>query len=322
MFREINNGFWNGMNADEVVEVYTDGSKKRGMDAVGSRMVVRGTNSEWEDFGWFLNKATSVFSAEAYAILQALRYVNDKPKNRKFLIITDSASVLEKVAHVGKNQGDCPWCFEIVRKLRKNALWNDREDVNAMNVAFAWVPSHVGIEGNERADLQARLATRGEEELGVGVSIRDIRLYLSEGAWERFINRMTTIGMSKGAKYFSNPKNNVGNKKPWFFKVTGVDREVLTRMSRLRANHFNLGESLFRKNLIESKECSCGYGEESIGHVVWDCEKFLMDRLDLNLYLEERGFSPGSDVLDIFMSGNLGVCKRISKFLNKLGRII
>ena len=37
--------------------------------------------------------------------------------------------------------------------------------LNGKAVSFCWVPGHVGIRGNERADIAAKLATLGQPEL-------------------------------------------------------------------------------------------------------------------------------------------------------------
>ncbi|XP_076547400.1 uncharacterized protein LOC143305952 [Osmia lignaria lignaria] len=322
LFNEISRGFWNREGQNRTIEIYTDGSKKNDGLAVGAGVAIRLGDGSWEEASWSLHRASSVFSAEAFAIFQAMRYANNRPRTERFLIITDSASVLEKIAHVGSDLGDNPWIHDILRELKASRSENGSAGPAGLDVAFAWVPSHVGIEGNEKADILAGSATFSEEDISPEVSERDIRRFMLEGAWERFSNKMCRIGLFKGVKYFNNRNNNVGNRRPWFYKISGFDRKFLTRMNRLRLNHFNFGESLFRKNLVESKECVCGNQEESLEHVIWECDRFMLDRLNLVTFLEEKGFMQGSEILELLMCGNLGVCKRVLKFLDKLGKII
>ena len=55
----------------------------------GAGMVIRMDGSGWREQGWSLNKATSIFTAEGYAILQAVKLGIEALKDRRFIIATD-----------------------------------------------------------------------------------------------------------------------------------------------------------------------------------------------------------------------------------------
>jgi len=120
--------------------IYTDGSKNE--NSVGAGVVM---GDMTQKIG--LPKDASVFTAELTAIKKAFDLIYLSRKHR-FIIYSDSLSALEAVAnHLHSN----PIVADILVKLHH--LLN----VNK-SVVLAWVPSHIGIPGNERADRVAREA--------------------------------------------------------------------------------------------------------------------------------------------------------------------
>lgn len=114
--------------------IYTDGSKTK--DGVGFGMVDDGLGSSHR-----LPKQCSIFSAEAAALLAAVSTESERPT----LIITDSASALDALkSQIQKH----PWIQAITNIVNQRTV-------------FMWVPSHVGIPGNEEADRMANLGRQG-----------------------------------------------------------------------------------------------------------------------------------------------------------------
>ncbi|GFS55713.1 RNase H domain-containing protein [Trichonephila clavipes] len=122
--------------------IYTDGSKRA--DYVGCGVVI-------EDFmhGYRLDTSCSVFTAEAVAIYRALQLI-DSNRPRKYCIYTDSMSVLEAL----ENYNDR--CHPVVCNIFDIT---SRLYSKGFDIVFCWLPSHVGILGNEQADSAARSTT-------------------------------------------------------------------------------------------------------------------------------------------------------------------
>ena len=114
--------------------IYTDGSKD---DTKVAAAAVHGTESATCS----LPSDASIFTAEAKAIILALKFVQRSDKH-KFLICSDSLSCL----------------LAIQNSKLKNGLINritylvDRLVGNGKDIVFLWVPSHVGIHGNTVVD--------------------------------------------------------------------------------------------------------------------------------------------------------------------------
>ncbi|GFV11228.1 RNase H domain-containing protein [Trichonephila clavipes] len=135
--------------------IYTDGSKRA--DYVGCGVVI-------EDImhGYRLDTSCSIFTAEAVAIYRALQLI-DSTMPRKYCIYTDSMSVLEAL----ENYDDR--CHPVVCKILDIT---SRLYSKGFDIVFCWLPSHVGIIGNEQADSAAKSATT---HLPLAVPLSDMK---------------------------------------------------------------------------------------------------------------------------------------------------
>ncbi|GFU38137.1 RNase H domain-containing protein [Trichonephila clavipes] len=135
--------------------IYTDGSKRA--DYVGCGVVI-------EDImhGYRLDTSCSIFTAEAVAIYRALQLI-DSTMPRKYCIYTDSMSVLEAL----ENYNDR--CHPVVCKILDIT---SRLYSKGFDIVFCWLPSHVGIIGNEQADSAAKSATT---HLPLAVPLSDMK---------------------------------------------------------------------------------------------------------------------------------------------------
>ncbi|XP_055928076.1 ribonuclease H1-like [Argiope bruennichi] len=124
------------------IPVYTDGSKSD--EHVGCGVVI---GSDIDSYR--LESCCSVFTAELTAILCALQKISLSTRS-KFCIYSDSMSSLQTLSNF-----HCqihPVVHEIFILLR--TIQNQ-----GFSILFCWVPSHVGIFGNELADKAARDAS-------------------------------------------------------------------------------------------------------------------------------------------------------------------
>ena len=137
--------------------------------AYGTGYYITDTNDEMtEEKGEMGTNFGSSFEAETEAIIRAMDRImdeknktttndiqpkkskNEHEKMKKVVILTDSQSVLQATA------SPPAWPHWGIQKLRQK-LWKANQKKN-LEVKLAWIPSHVGIPGNENAD---QLAERG-----------------------------------------------------------------------------------------------------------------------------------------------------------------
>ncbi|GFT15442.1 RNase H domain-containing protein [Trichonephila clavipes] len=99
--------------------------------------------------GYHLDNSCSIFTAEAITFYHALQLI-DSNSPCKYCIYTDSMSVLEALAN---HKDRChPVLFDII-------YITSRLHGKGHDIQFCWIPSHVGIIGNEQVGIAARSAT-------------------------------------------------------------------------------------------------------------------------------------------------------------------
>ena len=125
------------MQADAYI--YTDGSRKDGHSAAAI------TSQNYEKTNR-LHDSHSIFSAELIAISSALRYIASK-HFQKAVICTDSASSVRTLTT--RKTETHPLVYKIKKQLI--ALQKEKKEVRIL-----WIPAHMGIQGNERADNLAK----------------------------------------------------------------------------------------------------------------------------------------------------------------------
>lgn len=119
--------------------IFTDGSKMN--ELVAAAAVVRGNKYQFP-----LPNHSSIFSAELKAIDLALEHIRFSG-HHNFVVCSDSKSSLEAL------QGDAS-INPLVMKIREKIHITQTNKV----IQFIWIPSHIGIRGNDLADSAAKEA--------------------------------------------------------------------------------------------------------------------------------------------------------------------
>ena len=88
---------------------------------------------------------SSIFTAEAKAIDLALDFVSTCDASNKFIIFSDSLSVLKAMNHTSQR----------IHRFR-NFLEKCHELLAYKEIVLCWIPGHIGIQGNEMVDKQAK----------------------------------------------------------------------------------------------------------------------------------------------------------------------
>ena len=129
------------------LRIFTDGSKSEDGRVAAAAILQQ---NPIRIFKHRLIDGSSIYSAELYAILLALKQIYQS-KESNFLILSDSLSALQALQH---NKLDHPTLVQI-RELHASLLEDGKD------IVFVWVPSHVGIRGNDLADRAANEARAG-----------------------------------------------------------------------------------------------------------------------------------------------------------------
>ena len=113
--------------------IYTDGSKQE--MKVGCTAVFQN-----QELLKRLPNESSIYSAEVIAIDPAMNIIANH-KSSKFIIYSDSKSVLQAIQ---SKDSSTPLIIRLLDKM--NTLSKNN------SIILTWIPSHIGIQGNERVD--------------------------------------------------------------------------------------------------------------------------------------------------------------------------
>ncbi|KAG1714469.1 hypothetical protein GQR58_001470 [Nymphon striatum] len=138
--------------------IYTDGSRQNDEVAAAAISTLTSLSSRLPD-------KSSIFSAESKALLLALDIVENSTYGR-YIILSDSLSCLMALDNMKYSH---PTICDILVKLHLLTKSN--------HVIFGWLPSHVGISGNEKADFAAKSALSLPVEPQV-ISYKDFYMYI------------------------------------------------------------------------------------------------------------------------------------------------
>ena len=207
---------------------------------------------------------SSVFTAEAKATDLALDFIDNCFHHDKFLIFSDSLSVLKALNHTSSKNSQIQKLLEKHHKI-----------ANTKEILFCWLPSHVGIIGNEIADRKAK------DSLHLNMSTFEIPF----NSFKPLINKYI---LSEWQKSWDTATFNklhaikpvVGNNSS---AIRNVRREDVV-ITRLRIGHTRFTHS-YILNREKQPFCIACNQHITVKHILTDCIDFLQDR---NKYFQVR----------------------------------
>ena len=234
---------------DNSTHIYTDGS----VTNTGTGYAIIHGNSTVKHR---MPQEATIFTAELTAIDKSLSVISTLPQQR-FSIFTDSLSSLETIKQYNNNH---PIVLRIQDKLLK-LLDNNK------HVSLCWVPSHVGIPGNEKADEKAKEAVNNDN-----TPIINRRLPHSD--YQRTIN--TTINSAWKDQWTQINNNKLRQIKvdtqPWASSNQPRRKDVAMILTRLRIGHTHLTHH----HLMERRPqpyCDDCILPLTIKHILAECPK-------------------------------------------------
>ena len=126
------------------------------------------------------------------------------------------------------------------------------------SVSLQWVPAHVGLTGNEKADLLAKIGSQAPQTQNP-VTYREARRLLHSrfnGDWKKD---------NGGYQAHLDPS--------WRLK-----RAQQTTIFRLRPAHCGLSAHLKRTGISDTFLCECGQADQTPDHVLQSCPKYAERR--------------------------------------------
>ena len=154
------------INYKNHLKIYTDGSRAF-------------INNEWrsasalyipernEEHSYRLNGINSILTAELFAILKALKWTINQTLQKSIVILVDSKAALQSITSSNpKSKGKylVYECLKVLKTLQEKHI----------NVILQWIPSHIGVPGNEKVDNIAKSALHKNTIEDLKVSLPDV----------------------------------------------------------------------------------------------------------------------------------------------------
>ena len=234
---------------------------------------------------------TSIFTAEVEAIKLTLKYIKMSPRvNKKLVIFCDSKSVLE---NIDNQESKNPLMIDVLEKLQE--LFH-----KGFTIRFCWIPSHVGISGNEQADLRAKDALNEPEPLDCFIPYTDFWPKVKNYIRNLWKNRWTSKHIhERPIKSFPiNP-----NIRPYY--INGLCRKDEVVIHRIRIGHTRLTHSYLMEDSLIPMCIFCQAIPISVKHLMIECPQLARIR---------SRYYQATDMGDLFERFSL---KCILEFLKK-----
>ncbi|XP_077275259.1 uncharacterized protein LOC143904440 [Temnothorax americanus] len=227
---------------NEAEFVFTDGSHGPDWQATGASIVIDGQATAYKIS---MSNVCSSYTAEIFAINAALKLMKTsrETRNNHIVIMSDCKSALFAV------QNNLISVHKSKYAVETRLLIYSLERKHNMKVVLVWISAHVGIAGNELADVLAKKAAHEPPDESIEVPTGDLMAMAKEETWQATQASSKRDSVFKGKFYFSKFCDEEA-RKPWFNGIN-AERYYVTLINRIRADHYNLGSSLFRKNYID-----------------------------------------------------------------------
>ena len=250
---------------EESAKIYTDASLKKGKTGIA---VVDETNNKTNKFK--LDNNLSVTSAELLAISKAMEQAQTLTHN-KITILTDSLKALTWIEE-GTKTKERP---EIVQKILRETTLMSR---NRKEITMVWIPGHMGIEGNERADAEAKKARKGEgTRENIGLSYKEATKIIENELRkekQKEYEESTLSSVQELRKFLTNKEGKIE-----------IDKKN-NKINRLRCNVQNFRILHLQHSGLGCRKCRCMVSRE---HVLIHCKFFDEERNRVKRALEQIG---------------------------------
>ena len=230
-------------------KIYTDGSLNREEQKAGAGIYIPVTGATIH----IPLQTKSIVDAEMTAIHRAIQEIIERAFN-KTVILTDSKTSLQILTGNMESHTTGKSIMRLIHdyEMQNNEIW------------LQWIPGHCGLDGNDKADEAAKIATEmGPVNAGQDSQLselQELRFLIAERIKSEWREART------GRSYFSLQPT------PMKRGFHSLSREQQSALSQLRLGHFPSDSYLVKIGKKTNAECSlCRQREGSVRHILLEC---------------------------------------------------
>jgi RNase H len=220
-------------------------------------------------------KNFKVKAGEMFAILEAIDVAKNHPA-KQILIVSDSLSALKALSKYNFT--------ESLTTIVRNAI-NDAEQ----EFTLLWIPSHVGIAGNDKADSLAKNSLTLHPKKWLTKT--DALKYCNRKIWQKF---QSLWDEEKPENLLKKIKPQITNKKT----LNSLNRRDQMIITRLRIGHTRATHKyLFKTDKIKEK-CNCN-NDLTVDHILNNCKIFEKSRKKFKINVNTLKSDNSKDLIRI-----------------------
>ncbi|XP_064622569.1 ribonuclease H-like [Lineus longissimus] len=220
--------------------VYTNGSSQNAVSNGGSGVFIKLQDRSSHSISVPSGILCSNYRAEMQVLTIATDYLitTQEDVGDNLVLLTDSLSALQALMAATSDQ------------LTENLLKNLSSLLQDRRVVLQWIPAHVGVPGNERADQFAKEGSK-QHQTKTRMTYRESKTLLK-------------------TKLKNQWRDDTDGYQPLKDSIHQLDRKGQVSIYRLRTGHCKLHQRLKRLGLHPTASCECGLSDQTPRYILQD----------------------------------------------------
>ena len=280
--------------ATEEIQVFTDGSVTD--DRVGAAAILTRSGKDHRVLHYHLGKASeyTIYDAELAGLSMGMHLIKtEKVARRHTMMGADNQAAINAI----QNELSTPGHYIAKDILREAQQISKQRGTKNYSLTLRWTAGHVGIDGNEIVDQEAKNAAKGQSSNSSSLPrILRRKLKISTAALKQEHNKRTKARWKR--KWASSPRgkrdHQIDTSLPskQFIQIISnpkLPRQAASLITQMRIGHIPLNKYLYRFKRVDSPRCpACGEAEETVEHFLLHCPAYAHERWALEKAIKSK----------------------------------